>query len=286
MPFEESAFVLPEDSDVVGTPLVTTNEETLPPPEFHRALHDYWGYRSSERAWGWAVGDGDQFGAFWMQPDPYRKAGLNSGLTFGLGIGFLSGPQRTDMPPRVFDISLGYQRRAQLGDLYYDIASSVLVASDFEGSSRDGVRFPSHAVAHFNVLPQLDLVFGVDYLDRADIKALPVGGVTWRPDADVRVDLIFPRPRVEMQLTETNRFYFYGGLGGGSWAVERDSQLDDMASLYELQFGVGVMSPTEIIGEANSLEFVYLFDRKLEYESGVGDYEIGPTLMIRTVTHY
>ena len=65
--------------------------------------------------------------------------------------------------------------------------------------------------------------------------------------------------------------------------VERDSEFDDLASLYELQLSVGLAS-VESDGGWGALEFVYLFDRKLEYASGTGDYDIGSTLMIRAVT--
>ena len=96
---------------------------------------------------------------------------------------------------------------------------------------------------------------------------------------------MFPRPRVELQLTEDHRLYFKGGLGGGSWAVERDSRLDDVASLYELEAAVGLAKRISD-GDWECWEFVYLFDRKLQYTSGVGDYSPTPTVMFRIVTLY
>ena len=119
-------------------------------------------------------------------PIPYLKSGFESGLHGGLGLRFLSGPRRTDMPPRVFDISLGYQKRQVLGDLKYDVSFTFHVASDFIGSSRDGIRFPSHAVGYVELTDNIEMVFGVDFLDRDDVRILPVGGLLLRPDPDVR----------------------------------------------------------------------------------------------------
>ncbi len=246
-----------------------------------RSLGEFWGYRTSEQAVSWTVGDGDQFGSFAMEPDPYLEAGFGKGFELGVGIQFLSGPQRTDMPSRVFDFSIGYQQRATIGDFAYDISAAILAASDFEGSSRDGIRFPAHAVGYFSVTDTLDLVLGVDYVDREDIRILPVGGLLLRPDPDIRMELVFPRPRVDFQLTPGYRLYLNGGLGGGTWAVERDSELDDLASLYQLQFGVGLEWLES--DQWAAVELVYLFDRKLEYAFGPGSYDIGSTVMIRVV---
>ncbi len=282
------------DLEVLGGPTVANEEVHLgtavatetPKTPFNRQLHEFWGYRTSVQSIGWALGDGDQFGAFWLDPDPYLKSGVKSGVTFGLGIGFLAGPERTDMPPRVFDISIGYQHRERMGDFAYDVAAAVLASSDFEGSARDGIRFPAHAVGYWTLDRDVDLVFGVDFLDRDDLRLLPVAGVSLRPHPAVRIDLVFPRPRVELQVTPHDRIYMFGGLGGGSWAIERVTGLDEMASLYELELGIGLIPDGHEKGIWVPCELVYLFDRKLEYASGRGDYDIGPTVMLRTVSYY
>ena len=77
----------------------------------------------------------------------------------------------------------------------------------------------------------------------------------------------------------------FGGLGGGAWAIERDSGIDEMASLYELQLGVG-LATHDGSSEFLTNEIVYLFDRRLEYASSDGDYDIGPTVMLRCVQRY
>ena len=111
-----------------------------------------------------------------------------------------------------------------------------MAASDFEGSSRRGIRFPAHAVGYMAIEPNLDFVLGADFLDREDIQWLPVAGLIWRPDPDLRLELVFPYPSIDVQLTRWYRLYIGGGLGGGTWAVERDSEVDDLATYGDLRF--------------------------------------------------
>jgi hypothetical protein len=251
----------------------------------YKLLDGFWGYRRDCRGLSWIVGDGDQFGMFSLHSNHYVSSGIESGLGVGLQFHFLAGPERTDLPPRVFDFSIGYQRRQQIGLLTYDIAFAVDAASDFEGSARKGIRFPAHAVGYLPVTNHLQLVFGADFLDRGDIKLLPVGGLLWRPDPALRIELVFPSPRVDWQLTAERRLYLRGGLGGGSWAVERDTFVDDLVSYRELQLGIG-LEYCPVDGNTSALEITCLFDRKLEFTSGNGDYHPNSTVMLRSVTTY
>lgn len=249
-----------------------------------RALGDFWGYRTAEYVTSWMAGDGNQFGDYSLGLDHYERSGITSGIGVGIELHFLAGPEVTDMPPRVFNFSLGYQQRKEIGSFVYDVSAAVMAASDFEGSSRRGIRFPAHAVGYYVVDPELDLALGADFLDREDIHILPVAGFIWRPDPDVRVELLFPRPRIDFQLREKFRLFLRGGLGGGTWAVERVGGADDLATYYDLQIGVGLEGRNAHGWQ--SFEIAYLFDRKLEYASQVGDYQPAETVMIRTVSSY
>ena len=251
-------------------------------------LSDFLGYRYSTSSLNWIPGGGDQFGMFTIEWDHYQKSGITEGIgSIGVGMSFyfLSGPIQTDMPPRVFDFSIAYQIRKQIGPLKFDIASGVLVASDFVGSAREGVRFPGHGVGFLSVSPTLDLVFGVDYLDRADIKLLPVAGLIWMPNNDMRFELVFPRPRVVFQLSDHYRVYVGGELGGGTWAIRRVFPLgDDLATYRELRIGLGLEFVQK--GASSALEVDYLFDRRLQYTSHIGNMNLNDAVMLRWVTRY
>ena len=150
---------------------------------------------------------------------------------------------------------------------------------------RKGILFPSHAVGFLSVRPEIDVVFGVDYLDRGDIKLLPVAGLIWTPNAEMRFELVFPRPRAVFQLTEHHRLYVAGELGGGTWAIERVTFDNDLATYHDLRVCVGV-EYVEKDGQRLAFEIGYLFDRRLEYTSGIGDMRLDDAVMFRVVTRY
>jgi hypothetical protein len=277
-----------DQSPAAGEPLVTDAPVNLDgsaeaPPV--ASLSDFLGYRWSTSSLDWIPGGGDQFGMFSIVWDHYVKSGINNGLGIGMGFNFLSGPDQTDMPPRVYDFSIAYQIRQRLGPLAFDVAASVLAASDFEGSARKGILFPGHAVGFLSVRPAVDVVFGVDYLDRSDIKLLPVAGLIWTPKPEMRFELVFPRPRAVFQLTDHHRLYLAGELGGGTWAIEREAVGNDLATYRDLRVCIGV----EYVGkdgQRSAIEIGYLFDRRLEYSSGIGDMRLDDAVMLRLVTRF
>jgi hypothetical protein len=248
-------------------------------------LCDFMGYRYSTNALEWIAGSGDQFGIFSVLLDRYQQSGIENGIMTGFGFHVFSGPVQTDMPPRAYDFSIGYQIREQIGPLAFDLAAAVQASSDFDGNARKGIQYPGHGVGYLTVRPELDLVFGVDYLDRADIKLLPVAGLIWKPNPETRFELVFPRPRAIFQLNETYRLYFYGELGGGTWAILRPTLGNDLATYRDLRACIGLES-VDKDGRQWAIEAGYLFDRELEYTSGIGNMPLNDTLMVRLVTMY
>lgn len=248
-------------------------------------LDAFLGYRYETGSLDWILGSDDQFGMFSLKWDHYQPPGVKHGIDVGLQFHFLNGPVQTDMPARVYDFSIAYQHRDRLGPLSYDAAVSVMASSDFQGSCREGIRFPAHAVGFLSVHPVVELVFGVDYLDRGDVKLLPVVGVIAVPHPDLRIEAIFPRPRVVFRLTDRYHLYVGGELGGGTWAIERVTGLADLATYRDLRVCVGLQHFEGKSG-STAIEIGYLFDRHLEYTSHSGDYGLTDTAVIRLVTTY
>ena len=257
-----------------------TEPATEPPKP--KPLDAFLGYRYGLSPMEWIVGNGDQFGMFSLTTDHYQKSGVSHGFDVGYEFHFLSGPVVTDMPARLYDFSIAYQHRDRLGAFGYDVAASVMVSTDFEGSCREGIRYPGHAVGFLSLDPRTELVFGVDYLDRGDIKLLPVGGVILMTHADVRLEMVFPRPRAVIQLTERYRLHVGGEMGGGTWDIERATSEEDLATYRDLRVSVGLQF-LEDNNLRSAVEIGYLFDRKLEYTSGNGDYRPNDTAMIRLI---
>lgn len=258
-----------------------------PPPDAKTplTLNDFMGYRYAANALEWIPGGGDQFGIFSVLLGRYEPAGIQNGIISGFGFHVFSGPDQTDMPPRVYDFSIGYQFRQQMGPVAFDLAAAVQVSSDFNGNAEKGIQYPSHGVAFITARPDLDLVLGVDYLDRADIKILPVAGLIWKPRSDLRLELVFPRPRAVFQLTDTYRLYFYGELGGGTWAIRRPNLADNLATYQDLRVCVGLES-VDKGGSRSALEIGYAFDRRLQFTSNTGNLGLDDAVVIRLVTMY
>lgn len=255
--------------------------EVKPPP----SLADFMGYRYTASGLEWIPGGGDQLGIFSVLLGRYQHSGIQNGIMTGFNFYTFSGPVQRDMSPRAYDFSIGYQIRRQIGPLAFDIAAAVQAASDFNGDASDGIQYPGHGVGFLTIRPELDLVFGVDYLDRADIKLLPVAGMIWKPNSDMRFELVFPRPRAVFQLNDTYRLYFYGELGGGTWAIERPALGNTLATYSDLRACVG-LSSMDADGSQSAIEAGYLFDRRLEFTSGAANMPLGDAWMLRLVTMY
>ncbi|WP_254509623.1 hypothetical protein [Anatilimnocola floriformis] len=268
--------------DVVEDPIVPSLSEAqllaMQPAPF--------GYNLRDNDTSWLMGGRDKFGMFSLENHPILPQDKTSGLVAGVNIHWLSGPVQTDMPPRLFDFQIGWQKRKWVTDSFgYDVAARVGAFSDFEGSAREGVRFPSHAVGYYRWDSQIDFVFGVDYLNRDDIQILPVAGVILTPRDDLRLELVFPHPRVELRVSPQRAIYLAGELGGGTWAIERANNAADVVTYRDLRLLFGISERTEKGGETG-IEIGYVFDRDLSYRSGNGDYAPGSTLLIRLTERY
>jgi hypothetical protein len=252
-----------------------------PPPAYS------FGYNRVRSATTWLPGDENRFGWFSYESLSSAQIGNWASLVTGFGIHLLDGPVQTDMPPRLFDFSIGVaDRRLIQPNIGYDILFRVGAFSDFEGSARDGVRYPSHAVTFLRLNPSSELVLGIDYLDRDDFRLLPVVGTIWSLTEWLKIEAVFPRPRVAAQIINTSTWVYLGGeLGGGTWAIERVNLVDDNATYKDLRLVLGweTLGPGSL---GSSFEIGYVFDRKLSYSSGVGDYDPPDGFMVRMTAQY
>ncbi|MFY9255974.1 MAG: hypothetical protein WAO83_21140 [Fuerstiella sp.] len=253
---------------------------------YSTAGEPYKAYRSYQANMNWIPGSARNFGLLEWQTDPYLDRDENSGFTCAMNITWLTGPTTTYLSPRVYDLSIGYQTRQQWTPLFsYDLTTSIGVFSDFEGSARDGVRFPSHAVGMLHINPAADLVFGADFLDRDDISVLPVFGMSIHSQRFplLRMDLIFPRPRIEYTLSDSKRMYLAGSLGGGTWDV--DNGIDLVATYRDYRLVLG-FETADSDGETSALEFGYVFGRRLELRGQRDHTDFDDAFMLRWVSRH
>jgi hypothetical protein len=277
----EGAIDLHNPPPIPGMLSGPAEEDLVDPSQFFP-----FGYNLRQSSTSWLVGNGNDFGMFSLESFPTLPQNQTWGIGTGIGFHFLGGPIQTDMPPRLFDFQVGWQQRKWLSESFgYDVSAVVGAFSDFEGSAREGVRYPSHAVGYYRWSQAADIVLGLDYLDRDDYHMLPVAGLILRPWEELRLDIVFPRPRAELRISPTQSIYLAGELGGGTWAVERTTDADDVATYRDLRMLFGI-NTFRAKGNLSSFELGWVFARDLSYRSGLGNMDFHDTLLVRWSSLY
>jgi hypothetical protein len=235
---------------------------------------------------GWLIGNGDQLGIFSLTLFDGRQHKLGwLNYEFGAGIHFISGPEKTDLPPRVYDFTVGFPYQGTIGDAWsYDVMFRMGWFSDFEGSTREGIRFPSHAVIYRRTSEWWQWVLGLEYLDRGDIALLPVFGALWTPNQDWRVEAVFPKPLIGYRFGGSRWTYLASEMGGGTWDIERAWGAEDVFTYRDFRLLLGIKSRDP--GKDRFMEFGYVFSRHLEYRSGSPDFKPPDTILLRSVYRY
>jgi len=261
-------------------------EGRLEPDLRYESTLPYSVYRSGEAGWGWLPGSGDDFGWLSMQSDTMLPRHARSGFDFSFSLHWLNGPNAVPLPPRLYDLVFGYQKRGEISDVFgYDIATSVGLFTDFEGSVREGFRFPGHAVGILHADTNMDLVLGVDIPDRDDLFALPVVGISVR-DAVIdglRMDLVFPRPRVEYAVSKDLRLYMAGRLGGGTWDVEFPDSSEQVITYRDYRIAAGWERP-DTDGSIFAVEICWITGRRLELRDSSDVLQMDDAIMLQIMT--
>jgi hypothetical protein len=245
-------------------------------------------YRQRESTLGYMPGDGQQFGWLDFDNTPYLGEHESGGLAASIGLHLLSGPEQAPLPARLWDFAIGYQNRSTLSEIFsYDVASNIGVYSDFEDSARDGVRILGHAVGMLHASDNLDWVFGIDYLDRDDYRMLPVIGYSWRDAQNPTwmVDMVFPRPKVQVALQDCQALYVAGLLGGGTWDIEMPYEVNDVMTYRDFRLLVGLenLLPSKA---RSSVELGWVFGRKLTFRDRLGAVDFGDAFLVQWVTRH
>jgi len=248
--------------------------------------YSYYGSGFSPGASSWMPGSGDRMGILTFAfdgIDPPEEGKTTWGLAADWHL--VSGPRQTDMPPQLWDFMVQVGRRGRLDDFWsYDIAVRPGWFSDFKASAREGFRVPAHGVVYYTPSDTFQLLAGIDYLDRDDIAALPVAGVIFKPHPDIRLDAVFPRPRIAVRGGERQRWVYLGAeMGGGMWAIERADLRGDVVTYRDYRVNLGLQLDGE---KADFVEISYVFARHLEYRSGTPSYDALDTTLLRFVNCY
>ncbi|MFV0445367.1 MAG: hypothetical protein ACK5Q5_17455 [Planctomycetaceae bacterium] len=202
-----------------------------------------------------------------------------------LGWHLLDGPVVTDLPGQLYDASVETVLSLPLGEtVFMQAAISPSIFTDGQNLSGDALRLPGRLLFFWSCTDTLMLTAGVVYLDRDDVGFLPSAGFIYKPNADWKIEMLIPRPRVAWRYSAdgdvSNWLYVVGEFGGGSWAVDRANGREDVATLsdYRLLLGWERLQPQ---GVGYRAETGYVFNRSLEYSSKRGNRDLPATALVR-----
>jgi hypothetical protein len=215
-------------------------------------------------------------------------------VTPGFIFMFFDGPDSStgaDMPARAYGsyVDFGYQTNPnyQVG---FDLNFRIGVYSDFNTVTVDSIRTMGTGTFWLRATPNLTLVGGVTYLDRVDIKILPVAGVIWRPNQFTNLELVFPYPRLSVYaatIGNTDVWWTAGAeYGGTSLTVERVSGLSERVDYNDYRVFGGIQWYNRATTLKGFVEAGYVFERELDYAKSNDDIDLTDTYMLRAGIAY
>lgn len=210
-------------------------------------------------------------------------------VTPRVGLHFLDGPPTTDLPARLYDFTLDTTVYLPLNERWtVQMSAAPSLFTDAQ-AYKNSFRMVGRGLIFYRWSPELQLAGGFVYLGRKDIVALPAAGFVYTPNDDVKYDIMFPKPRAAYRyhhdLDRERWVYVSGELGGGSWAVQRVSGSDDVATYRDFQVLVGIehKEPKTLNWQ---LEGGYVFSRELQFLSKQGDTNLPATAVLRMVLSF
>ncbi len=188
-----------------------------------------------------------------------------------------------DLPEEAFSAFLDVGWRSSPDRAFgAELGGRIGVYSDFSGVEGDSVRPMGLALLRYNLTPTLAVKAGVSYLNRADVKLLPAGGIVWTPNPRWKLDIFFPQPKLSSYLTTLGNYdlwwYVTGEYGGGVWTPEvavRDAANPavvlwrgrTLTDINDLRVSLGIELGPPITGGIGQrglfFEVGYVFDRKM-----------------------
>lgn len=176
------------------------------------------------------------------------------GVGFAIGAGFQANVWEPD-DSRIEEVDL-YKAKIPVF-LDFEVTQNWILGlnatpgihSDFEDVDEDDFRVEGSGVITYIVNPKLRLSAGAAFGEEfGEAQAYPVGGVWWQPTSYLLLDLIFPRPRIQLSPFEKLRLFVFGEPAGGEWNVgdsdrtQVDIEQKGLRAGGGIEFGIGESS--------------------------------------------
>ena len=209
-------------------------------------------------------------------------------ITPGFNMTLIDGPTVTDLPTRLYLTYVDFMWLPVVVNRWKALLSvAPSVFGDFDTGE---FRLTGKALAIFDWIPgRVQLIGGVLYLNRDNVRILPAGGVIWTPADWTRFELLFPKPKLAVRTGVGPGFedWIFGTaeFGGNTWPIVRDSGLKDNVTYIDYRLIAGFERKLNG-GAGYRLEGGYVFGRSITFTSGNGDFDPQNTFLIRGVITY
>jgi hypothetical protein len=284
--------VTEEQFSLPGSPLgdeVLMGEVMLAPTQKLSAYKSGF-FQKLSLAVDWLGNEGDPSDLGITEVETFLQVGLPAPImewpmliTPSFSMAMIKGPTVTDLPERLYLASVDFMWLPQIVKGYTLLLSVVpSVFGDFDAHD---FRLTGKGLLIVDLVPErLQLVGGVLYLNRENIRMLPAGGAIWTPVDWTRLELIFPKPKLASRLNIGPGFedwiYTTAEFGGNTWPIVRAGGEHDNVTYIDYRILVGAERKLDG-GAGYRLEAGYVFGRSIAFTSGQGDFSPQDTFMLR-----
>ena len=216
-------------------------------------------------------------------PAPTRKWPLL--ITPAFNVRYLDGPVAPDLPARIYETYVDFVWVPRFTDRWTAIVGvAPSLYTDFEASDADAFRITGKGLVRYDWVPgQVQLIAGVLFLNRDDIRLLPAGGIIWKPAPNRDYQLLFPRPKLAHRIMVGPGYedwvYIGGEFGGNTFAV-RQAGVSQKITLRDYRILLG-LERRKNGGAGYRIEVGYVFSRVIEFDSGLPDVVGADTALVR-----
>lgn len=212
-------------------------------------------------------------------------------LALGGGTTMVSAPANINVPSQLYNFTAELRCLIPLRETWaVEVGAGGGVFSDMTGSIGEGFRVTGRAIFIKEVSPQFKYSFGILYLGRKNLPAMPVAGLIYTPSDDFKVELLIPRTRVmrRMAMTGACEHWGYFGVeifGGNTWAITQSNGAQDTFIYKDNRIIVGYEAKVPG-GLAGRIEAGYVMSRQVSFTNDPTTMTPGGTMMLRAGLTY
>ena len=199
---------------------------------------------------------------------------------------YFEGPSVVDLPSKGISGGVDFTWLGSFNETWGGIFGVTPSYNSDTETSNNAIRYIGRGLLSWNYQPEyMKILMGVILVDRRDLTILPAGGLIWTPNEQMKVDLLFPTPKIAYRSSMTpgiheDWVYMAGVFGGRTFAVERMAGGSDQLTYADIRllFGYERIKPG---GAGWFFETGLVFDRQLEYWDNTADFKMKEAVVFR-----